>query len=98
MAASTIEAQGTITTITNTTMEAQGTTTMEDLAPEDARRTVTCLLCRGTVNFKNSDPAVFRSHMKEQHGAFHMLDYILASCFLPTDQLARWEFVSDLLS
>ena len=55
----------------------------------EPKGTLGCILCRGTVNFKRNDPAVFRNHMKDQHNAFYQLDYMLASCFLPVEDLDR---------
>jgi hypothetical protein len=56
---------------------------------ENGIGTVCCLLCRGTINFKNNNRMVFVNHMKDQHNAFHNIDYMLASCFLPAQQLVR---------
>ena len=49
--------------------------------------TVTCLLCRGTINYKLKNPALFRAHMKDQHNAFFRVDYVLASCFMEEQHL-----------
>jgi len=54
-----------------------------DMEVHDMARTVICILCNGTIDYKNEDSTTFRKHMKDQHGAFHHIDYILASCFLP---------------
>ena len=53
--------------------------------------TVTCILCNGTVNFKNRDPALFNAHMRDQHNTFYRIDYILASCFMQGQHLDKVE-------
>jgi len=60
-----------------------------DLQAEDVGRTISCILCGGTIDYKNQDPTTFRNHMKDQHGAFHQIDYILASCFLSKEELGK---------
>ena len=53
--------------------------------------TVTCILCNGTVNFKNREPALFNAHMRDQHNTFYRIDYILASCFMQGQHLDKVE-------
>jgi len=60
-----------------------------ELQSEDVGRTLSCILCGGTIDYKNQDPTTFRNHMKDQHGAFHQIDYILASCFLSKEELGK---------
>ena len=53
--------------------------------------TVTCILCNGTVNFKNREPGLFNAHMRDQHNIFYRSEYILASCFMQSHQLDKVE-------
>ena len=55
---------------------------MENTIPE----TVTCILCHGLVIYRDGDKIRFREHMRNEHGAFFDLDYILASCLMDADQ------------
>jgi len=48
--------------------------------------TVCCLLCRGTIIYKDGDKARFKAHMNNEHGAFFDLDYLLASSMMEQDQ------------
>ena len=67
---------------------------MENTIPE----TVTCILCHGLVIYRDGDKIRFREHMRNEHGAFFDLDYILASCLMDADQkesLARTVQISQ---
>ena len=48
--------------------------------------TVCCLLCRGTIIYKDGDKTRFKAHMNNEHGAFFDLDYLLASSMMEQDQ------------
>lgn len=55
---------------------------MENTIPE----TVNCLLCHGSVSYRDGDKLRFREHMRNEHGAFFDLDYLLASCLMEAGQ------------
>jgi len=44
--------------------------------------TLCCILCHGTIIFRNRDKMRFREHMRMEHGAFFDLDFLLASCLM----------------
>ena len=48
--------------------------------------TVSCLLCRGAILFRDGDRSRFFAHMNNEHGAFFDLDYILASSLMDRTQ------------
>ena len=48
--------------------------------------TVCCLLCRGTILYKNGDKTRFKAHMNNEHGAFFDHDFLLASCMMEAEQ------------
>ena len=48
--------------------------------------TVTCLLCHGLVIYRDGDKIRFREHMRNEHGAFYDLDFLLASSLMAADQ------------
>ena len=47
--------------------------------------TIKCILCRGTVSYKDGDKKRFRSHLNNEHGAYYDVDFLLA-CSLMDDQ------------
>ena len=48
--------------------------------------TVSCLLCRGAILFRDGDRSRFYAHMNNEHGAFFDLDYLLASSLMDRGQ------------
>ena len=50
--------------------------------------TLTCILCRGVVQYKNSNKVRFVKHMENEHAAYFDLDFILATCFMDEDEKA----------
>ena len=48
--------------------------------------TVSCLLCRGAILFRDGDRSRFYAHMNNEHGAFFDLDYLLASSLMDQTQ------------
>ena len=48
--------------------------------------TVSCLLCRGAILFRDGDRSRFYAHMNNEHGAFFDLDYLLASSLMDRAQ------------
>ena len=55
---------------------------MENSIPE----TVTCILCQSQVIYRDGDKLRFREHLRNEHGAFFDLDYMLASCLMDPAQ------------
>merc|ERR1719481_1674552 len=51
--------------------------------------TMVCLLCRGTILYKDKDSSVFSRHLFNEHAAFYHSEFLLASCFLPPQELER---------
>ena len=50
--------------------------------------TLTCILCRGVVQYKNNNKVRFVKHMENEHAAYFDLDFILATCFMDEDEKA----------
>lgn len=48
--------------------------------------TVRCILCRGTIIYKDGDITRFSAHLANEHGAFFDVEYLLASCFMDDNQ------------
>jgi len=48
--------------------------------------TVRCILCRGTIIYKDGDMTRFTAHLANEHGAFFDVEYLLASCFMDENQ------------
>ena len=48
--------------------------------------TVCCILCRGTIIYKDGDKQRFRAHLNNEHGAFYDIDYLLASSLMDIGQ------------
>ena len=62
----------------------KGATSVKLLRPG----TLTCILCRGVVQYKNNNKVRFVKHMENEHAAYFDLDFILATCFMDEDEKA----------
>ena len=51
--------------------------------------TIICILCRGTISYRDGDKTKFREHMRMEHGVFFDLDFLLASCLMDAEQKAK---------
>ena len=67
------------------------------MAPTSVRRpgTLSCLLCRREVMYRNKDTSNFNRHMEKEHGAYFDLDFLLATCFMDEDEKEAVRTVID---
>merc|ERR1712098_598554 len=51
---------------------------------------LTCFLCNATILFKDRNDSVYKRHLRFEHGAFYHSDFLLASCFLPPQEINKF--------
>ena len=48
--------------------------------------TVSCMLCRGVVAYRNGDATRFTNHMNHEHGAYFDHEFLLAACLMNEEE------------
>lgn len=48
--------------------------------------TVSCMLCRGVVAYRNGDATRFTNHMNYEHGAYFDHEFLLAACLMNEEE------------